>query len=560
MQWYRATLASIKAIPNLIIMPSDKGGETVTLHAQQYKDMCMKHLDDRNTYQHLDQPPDFISIWENLSAILRKHHHGDSKSAIRKYLFQLAGHEDLRAAGFYCLIKLHKNPVVGRPIASSINTVTLHASKYLDHMLQPYLQFIPSYLQSTQQLILDLHGQGFPVNSVLVSADIEALYPNIPIKEGLLALRAQLELHGMKPTQLNFLLDLAEFVLTNNYITFEDEYYLQKSGTAMGTPFAVVFANLFLAHLEHELRMDPNLSSYPDFFRRYIDDLFLVFSGRADAETWLTAYQAQYPTINLTFTISTLEVHFLDLRIFMGDNFKDPLKRHLDTELYASPTHKFLYLPPWSHHPRHTFPAFILAERRRIRLHCSLDTDCTRHDRIFYDRLRNRGYNDRLLAPIFRPTISRQAQLEKAEVAIQEYRERKLAQLNPLVIPSQFINPLVFKVTYSSLTRLIPLRKILNLPQDLVNDEDSPWIFTNRCPIICFKRNPNSGEILMHRTTYLDEDRNDSENSTCPLGMGTQPPIPFGYGGGFAPPTTAKPPEVSNSRWSALLTMGASNF
>lgn len=557
-QWYKRTLASIKAIPNLTIKPSDKGGETVTLDTELYNDMCMQHLSDTTTYRHLEHPPDFNAIWRSLSALLQRHNHNDAKSSIRKYLFQLYGHKDLRAARFYCLIKLHKTPVVGRPIASCINTITLHASKYLDYKLQPFLQLIPSFLQSAQQLLVALEEQSFPTNIVLVSADIEALYPNIPIQAGLHALSEQLAHYGMKDNQRNFLVDLASFVLTNNYITFEGEHYLQTSGTAMGTPFAVVFANLFLASLERNLAA--NTLADPYLFRRYIDDLFLIFSDRDSANSWLTAYQAAYPTINLTFKISEESVNFLDLRIFKGARYRQRLIRKLDTELYASSTHKFLHLPPWSHHAKHTFSAFILAERKRIRLNCSRDADFAHWDKKYRRQLLNRGHADDQLEPLFLPELSRNQLLLKAVAALQRYKDRKSAQLNPGLKPIRAINPLVFKVTYSSLSRRLHLRKILELSQHVAEDADSPLIFTPRCPIMCYKRNTNLGELLSQNASHNTDDNDDNNNSTYPMGMGTQPPIPYGYGGGFAPPTTAASPEASSSQWSALLTLGAYSF
>jgi hypothetical protein len=41
--------------------------------------------------------------------------------------------------------------------------------------------------------------------------------------------------------------------LFNNYISFIGKYYLQLCGTAMGTPLAVVFANIYVYMLENEM-------------------------------------------------------------------------------------------------------------------------------------------------------------------------------------------------------------------------------------------------------------------------------------------------------------------
>jgi hypothetical protein len=48
-------------------------------------------------------------------------------------------------------------------------------------------------------------------------------------------------------------MDLLNWVLSYNYCTFEDKAYLQIEGTAMGTPVATSYANIFLYGIEHKL-------------------------------------------------------------------------------------------------------------------------------------------------------------------------------------------------------------------------------------------------------------------------------------------------------------------
>jgi hypothetical protein len=45
----------------------------------------------------------------------------------------------------------------------------------------------------------------------------------------------------------------------NNYVEFDGIIYLQIQGTAMGTPVAVTFANLFLLPFEIQLLADIKL-------------------------------------------------------------------------------------------------------------------------------------------------------------------------------------------------------------------------------------------------------------------------------------------------------------
>ncbi len=49
-----------------------------------------------------------------------------------------------------------------------------------------------------------------------------------------------------------FLLDLASIVLTNNFFRFQDDFYLQVKGTAMGSKMANNYACLYMGVFEND--------------------------------------------------------------------------------------------------------------------------------------------------------------------------------------------------------------------------------------------------------------------------------------------------------------------
>ena len=53
-----------------------------------------------------------------------------------------------------------------------------------------------------------------------------------------------------------FLLDAVNFILNNNTFHFNDTYYLQKCGTAMGTKMAPTYATLYMGYLEEKLYIE----------------------------------------------------------------------------------------------------------------------------------------------------------------------------------------------------------------------------------------------------------------------------------------------------------------
>ena len=282
-----------------------------------------------------------------------------------------------------------------------------------------------------------------------------------------------------------FIVELARWVLTNNYIEFASTTYRQISGTAMGTPFAVVFANIFLAHLEDRLYQNLPAELKPLLSKRYVDDLFLACASEAAAVSFIQLYNAQYPTIKLTSTMGN-SVDFIDLRVSKGERFEQ--SGIVDVELYSSATKKFLYLPPWSFHPSSIFPSFISAERKRIRLNCSSLVKCMEHDGIFKQRLLSRGYTEDFLQPLFETVHCRTALLAKATRSVLNNAAR--------AITTDSDAPLIFKTQYSQLTIAVGIRHCLKFTRSALDDMDAETIFTPRSPVMCYTRNQNLCDLL----------------------------------------------------------------
>ena len=67
---------------------------------------------------------------------------------------------------------------------------------------------------------------------------------------------------------------------------FNDTLYDQVDGVSMGSPLRPVLANIFVSHLESNALRDYH-GNHPSVYRRYVDDTFLVFNDRDDAELFL---------------------------------------------------------------------------------------------------------------------------------------------------------------------------------------------------------------------------------------------------------------------------------
>jgi hypothetical protein len=220
-----------------------------------------RHLLDTSTYQSLAScPSDEIKLqWTVLETLLKKYHKfykyrsnvsNSTLSDLAKYLLQVKNNSTQLVGSFYMLMKVHKKELSGRPIISSINTFTYYASKYLDQVLQPVMKNISSFIQSSQHLIhkLEENSTLLPHDCWILCADVDSLYPSIPSKEGQELFKLALLRHNVQSTffsdltEISFICDLLAWVLSNNYFSFGNDYYLQINGTAMGTPVAVAYA------------------------------------------------------------------------------------------------------------------------------------------------------------------------------------------------------------------------------------------------------------------------------------------------------------------------------
>ena len=83
--------------------------------------------------------------------------------------------------------------------------------------------------------------------------DVVGLYPSIPHKDGLEALRLALDGREEKSVSTQSLLDLSKCVLENNVFEHNGEVFKQKQGTAIGTKMAPNYAILFMSALEERI-------------------------------------------------------------------------------------------------------------------------------------------------------------------------------------------------------------------------------------------------------------------------------------------------------------------
>lgn len=142
--------------------------------------------------------------------------------------------------------------------------------------MKELLPLIKSYTKNSFEVIKDLEHLTIPRNALLFSADAKSMYTNIDSTTGLLTFQNFFEsnANNISPTfPVTLFLKILEIVMNNNVFNFSDTYWLQLSGTAMGTPAACAYATITYGHFENTVILTefrPQIL----FYRRYIDDIF----------------------------------------------------------------------------------------------------------------------------------------------------------------------------------------------------------------------------------------------------------------------------------------------
>ena len=102
---------------------------------------------------------------------------------------------------------------------------------------------------------------------------------------------------------------------SKTHFLFNGDYYDQIDGVAMGSPLAPILANLFLGHHEGTW-----LNEYegikPSYFKRYVDDVFAVFSNENEATIFLSYLNSKHESIKFTMEVeSNKQLPFLDVQL-----------------------------------------------------------------------------------------------------------------------------------------------------------------------------------------------------------------------------------------------------
>ena len=272
----RNALAELRKDKSKIILTADKGVSLVVMDKEEYIRKAQELLDQPGyklipNYPTTKYKNKFISILKSIKV----------EGGIKEVTYRRFYPRGASSPKFYGLPKVHKQGMPLRPIVSSIGAVIYESAKELSKILKPLVGKSPHHVENNQEFLQHLKGIQLGPDEVIISYDIKALFTSVPIQPALNIIEKLLEedpgLQQRTFMTVKNTICLLEFCLRSTYFTFQNQYYEQVEGAAMGSPISPIMANLYMENFETRA-----ISTSPHpllMWKRYVDDTYVVIKA-----------------------------------------------------------------------------------------------------------------------------------------------------------------------------------------------------------------------------------------------------------------------------------------
>lgn len=340
----------------LLVVKSDKGGVTVILDKLTYDAKIREQIDDTQKFKKLSRDPTLtIQNKSNkiIANLVKSKLMTEEEGKVRKIYNSIAP-------------RVYGNPKVHN--VSGIQGPTNHVAKYMASILKKaYNTENEYYIADSFQFSRLINNFKMPENDVLVSLDVINLFGNMSKSIIVKAINSKwdtIKTFASGLTERKFV-EIVEFILDSNYFTYNDQFYLQTFGCAMGSNLSPILAQYVMDYLLDEcLKQIP---FKPTFIKKYVDDL-IVALPRDKVEVLFNAVNSFYE--NIKFTVEhevNRSVPFLDTKVIRDvDNI-------VKLDWYRKPNSSGRYIHFYSNHNINIKINFIREMKGRIHNICHKD-------------------------------------------------------------------------------------------------------------------------------------------------------------------------------------------
>ena len=345
--------------------------------------------------------------------------------------------------------------------------VFYEVSKYIAEILKPYGKQKEQHTNNSKSFSTFICQQTIEPDKIIVSFDVASLYTTIPIDQALLIIEGLLQhddkLADRTPLSHNQILDLLNILLRITYFKFDDQFYQQTDGAAMGGPTSAIVSEIYMQALE--MTAITTADHLPKIWERHVDDVFSVIQ-RIYLQELLHHINSLHPQTQLTKDEEQDSIlPFLDTLVQWNPD------KTISVKVYRKPTHTNQYLNYTSHHSTSAKQSIITALFDRGDNVVSSEKDKEEEKQHILATIQQNGYPRDFIMRTVKQHNRRKERT--AEVTEEESKPNKKINLSYIQgaseQPRRTFNKCNIKTTFYTPTTF---RSLLSKPKDPIPKED----------------------------------------------------------------------------------------
>ena len=435
---------------DVIIKCSGKSKSLVAMNTETYLQKMSAILSDEENYEFSDMTA--VNLEKRVEKELRQ---VKTLKNLPPDIYRGLFSKDSQLPEMYGLPKVHKPGAPLRPVVAAFDGPMSPVSILLERVLGQLLHFVPAHIRNTYKTCQHLKDVfpdlKVPENTILVTMDVVALYPSIPIDDGVAPVRNKLETHETDIDLLGLSIGdierLLKLILNNNFFQFNGKVYRQRQGIAMGNHLAPPLAIIFMDDLEQ--KMIQSAEKRPEFFDRYVDDCIFAWKhGKEELVRFIAHCNDQHTNIGFTWemTENGSPISFMDMSIRInGDNV-------IEHELYQKPSHSGVSLNYLSAIPMSTKIGVAVQQFRRAEM---LSSD-------FSKKMESFRKVEKLLKDNDYPEVAIQQAMERSDKPPRQ-KDQQFAEKTGVTLRLPFLSEQLYGEVKKAINKLdlpIPVRVV----------------------------------------------------------------------------------------------------